>query len=1262
MNLWQRFTGALTGLFSKSQGTRRFGSLFNWGWSWPGAWGANRAEQAAHYTGWPYVAIRRIAEEIAQHPPCVGFQREGGTSTKALKPWQRLRALSSVPTHDDIEPADPENPLVRLLKNPNPPDTGVTFWYKVGINLEAMGETFLWLILDGDGKPTEMYVLPSHWVWVKWKGRQGEEQDKGESDSLVDFYEIRAWGVAAGSANIVRLRPEEVIHIAYPGLLDPMRGYSSMQAGSLWVDNAKAIDRSQFAKFQNEVTASVALELDGSIAEPDQDQRERLKSLLAGYQGVDHAGEPIILPAGAKLTVVGRSGVEMDYLNSGTDTRDKCLALWHVPKSVIGMTEEVNRASMAASMDYFRSGPIAFKLKLIGSVLTEKLAKRFDPTALIYHEVPPPHDPDAELARWQWGTAAGITEVNEARAWLGLEPKANGDRALVPTGVTPVDWDEAEPNYLEHALGNDSTTTQGDLDPQAIPGDVSGQPQIDQTPERAELLDKAGGLAGVISVIGQVSSGALPATAAARLLRLFYGLSQLDADALVADVQVQQPELPGGPGGSGPGAGGEGKVEEPSQVPAPPKVEMPKTVEKRLRSIGRVLRQLQKTHANGREKNIAASKSSQSGDSGGTGSEPEGDTLTEDNSGQYAEMIAEILYGIYGDEALDKFQAEDKPTEKAFAKAWDALDHPRGPNGRFIPKGSAEAVAAAKEAVGKALRGEGNSEEVAKHLAILSVKQLKELHKEHGQKIPGKLRAELVEAVQSRLPVKGGAQQGEVHGGTEQSAIGGSGSGAGSSGDAGTNEEHGGSVAETPGGSSAAGGNQGGADGSKPDGSETAGPVPRRVAADHKTVNKRLDRMAGFLRSKGQHEQADWMEQMRNHVNKVGVESALASLGEAKGAGLGGEVQYEGGWDDMGHFAESWLNRHGIVSLHQTGGIADANTPVISSLTPADNALSRGQAGDFTPIDPTWGVDKLKEAKHLPGLEASEDIGVIMGKEVTHFTPDVIAKLNERYGEGKWIVKSYGDEAFAGFGIYFPQRVQQIPQDARNTIWASGERLHQYGFSHLRDDSGKIVGIKHSGGDEYRFGTEKYDKTIQGDAREWADKAAAAAPHEQHAEMSVRPGYESSRKYMAQPAFAAVGVSDADRAAGKTIAPGEGRVHITTRNGKAEIVPHATWIKGEHLPVVFESEDTRAMAQSAVDAINALPESERQGQVYAPDVLKAEGGYKVVEANPVAEGGGSGYLGNNPFIIDSYVSHVTGREPAHVQFVRKLLSARDKTK
>ena len=424
-------------------------------------------------------------------------------------------------------------------------------------------------------------------------------------------------------------------------------------------------------------------------------------------------------------------------------------------------------------------------------------------------------------------------------------------------------------------------------------------------------------------------------------------------------------------------------------------------------------------------------------------------------------------------------------------------------------------------------------------------------------------------------------------------------------------------------------------------------------------MNKRLNRFESFFRAKGQHMVADWLTQLKDHVNAVGAESALAGLNPAsEGLGKDGQdVQYWGvgteemNWRNMGSFIESYLSRNGIVTV--TGDTSDPNLPLVSALGAPDKYV----AGDFKPSAMHY-TDKLTEAKDLPGLETSEDISKIMGKEVTHLTQDVTSKLDERYGKGQWIVKCYDDNAAAGYGIFFPQRASAIAEDARNTIWNAGSALAKYGFQLARDpDSKKVVGLVHETGDTYAFDSEEYRNTIEGDARQWADRAAAAANHEQGAMLP-----EGS--FMAQPAFKAVGISDAERAAGKTWhEKNEGRVHLVTRaDGNVEVIPHSTWLKGGNLPVVFEDDDTKAMAEAARAAIAQLPPEARKGQVYAPDVMKTGDGYRVVELNAQGDHNGSGYLHDNHFTIDAYTSYLTGRQPAHVAFIRQLLTSRKSEK
>lgn len=470
-----------------------------------------------------------------------------------------------------------------------------------------------------------------------------------------------------------------------------------------------------------------------------------------------------------------------------------------------------------------------------------------------------------------------------------------------------------------------------------------------------------------------------------------------------------------------------------------------------------------------------------------------------------------------------------------------------------------------------------------------------------------------------------------------------------------------GQVASTPSGPAPASGDKSGASTDKPAHPQTT----TRVPASKHEVNERLNHYEQHFRETGQHPLADLLGAMREHVNAVGTDEALKSLGEEI-EGKGESVQYAGSnleGNGNADFIEAYLEDNGITLMH--GSKFDPKKKAISTVSPSsdeEGTKARGQARDVFPQLQTL-RDKLHEAQHLPGLEKSEDMGVLMGgnmgEGVPSFSPDVIGKLDEKYGKGQWIVKAYGDEAYAGFGIYFPQRAAQIQKEAQSTIWDAGSHVAKHGFEIERDKSGKAVGLKYQGGDSYPFGSEKYKSTIHGDVRHWGDLAHESADDEQGASM---PRGEDGKlvKMMAQPAFPVVGISNEERASGVTFKRGgEGRVHIVTRNGKAEIVPHSTWLKEEPLPVVFEDEDTKAMAQAAVDAINALPESERKGQLYAPDIVKTANGYKVVEANPANEAGASGYLQDNPFIIDSYVSHLTGREPAHVKFIRKLLSAKN---
>jgi hypothetical protein len=524
--------------------------------------------------------------------------------------------------------------------------------------------------------------------------------------------------------------------------------------------------------------------------------------------------------------------------------------------------------------------------------------------------------------------------------------------------------------------------------------------------------------------------------------------------------------------------------------------------------------------------------------------------------------------------------------------------------------------------------------------------------------------------------------------------------------------------------------NQGGPGGSGPADTSNAGGISseevgkRAKSLDH--VSRKLMLHSKRFLAKGDERKAGWMDALHEHINDLGPDKALEALGEER-KGPGAEVQYEGAYKP-GDFLKKYLASSG-TSVLQPGAAADPSKPVISSLPRAEGAMPR-RLGDFVPAHPAY-ADKLEEAKHLakaqsPELEPPEDINKVVGEKVTRFTPEVVAKLDEKYGKGKWIVKSYGTEAFANYGIFFPEYVDQLQKDAKNTILSAERNIGRNGFNLVRSPEGGVVGVQgpanpwlpkseENFGDKfYELGSEDFNK-LDKDVRESAHRAAVATEHEEgavlptSAEDELRRVYKISlnrdadgkavsasdsrgntmdlaavrklkknkphllewldravddgpkeSKFFVEPAHMKEGVTEADRRSGATWNVGtEGRVHAVTYNGNADVIPYASYAgRGDRLPIVFQTEDSKAMEKAVKDAIDAQPEKARSGQVYAPDVMKTKDGWKVIELNAseAPPGGGSSWFATDPFVMDALVSHMTGRDPAHVRFIRRLLA------
>jgi hypothetical protein len=97
-------------------------------------WTHDRTEQVRQFRHWVYVAVRTTATTIAMQTPIVSIVRptEPGQH-KWIRGGMRTKALTQLRPHEDLEPAPDNHPLVRLLNNPNEPDTAFDLWYETAM-------------------------------------------------------------------------------------------------------------------------------------------------------------------------------------------------------------------------------------------------------------------------------------------------------------------------------------------------------------------------------------------------------------------------------------------------------------------------------------------------------------------------------------------------------------------------------------------------------------------------------------------------------------------------------------------------------------------------------------------------------------------------------------------------------------------------------------------------------------------------------------------------------------------------------------------------------------------------------------------------------------------------------------------------------------------------------------------------------------------------------------------------------------------------
>lgn len=320
---------------------------------------------------------------------------------------------------------DPElfnGPLYDFLEAPGPGITGKDFIYLNTVYKELTGNAF-W---EKTAKGKYIPLIPT------------TVRPKIENGKMVAYEHF-----ASGTKRIILL--DELLHDKYIDPARPYWGTGKLQKIARWVDTGG---------FANEFLRQFFLNGAhfGGFIETEEESEQRIKLIKAGlvndHVGVANSHKWGVLPKGSKATRMTANMSEIEMGATDDRYRDKILAGFGVPKSIVGLVEDVNRANAEANEYVFAKYTIKPIVEDLIEFLNVYVAKELDPSGATYfdYEEFVPVNMEIELKEREIAlNRQPYKTVNEVRAEIGLLPVDGGDVVYGPPFQSPLGQPMAYP-------------------------------------------------------------------------------------------------------------------------------------------------------------------------------------------------------------------------------------------------------------------------------------------------------------------------------------------------------------------------------------------------------------------------------------------------------------------------------------------------------------------------------------------------------------------------------------------------------------------------------------------------------------------------------------------------------------------------------------------------------------------------------------------------------------------------------------------------
>ena len=327
---------------------------------------------------WAYMAMAAIADEIMSLP---------------LKLYKK--------NGEEIE----KDAVLNLIEKPNELQGKEEFLWQMVMCLLGTGEA---PILTSGKNPKQMILLnPNR---LKFNFVDGVVQSYTYTQTKGEVTEIED--------------PADLIFIKLPSIkkLSPFRGEGVLSYVFPSLDLDSFIEKYLINFFYNDATPGAVLETDKEL---NSNIIKRLKNQVNSlFRGVNNKHKLFIAEKGLKWREISSKISEMELTNNQKGLRDKIMGAFKVPKSIIGITEDVNRANGENEDRIFARRSVKPKALMIQRALNNQLLPLFAGTEGVELKFDNPVKEDEELQAKidDIYVKNGVKTINEVRETLDLPP------------------------------------------------------------------------------------------------------------------------------------------------------------------------------------------------------------------------------------------------------------------------------------------------------------------------------------------------------------------------------------------------------------------------------------------------------------------------------------------------------------------------------------------------------------------------------------------------------------------------------------------------------------------------------------------------------------------------------------------------------------------------------------------------------------------------------------------------------------------------